>query len=70
MQTNKQINKEGIGLGLYITKSLAVSLGGTIEVFSEVEQFTSFVVTVPVTRNLKAALDKGEVKLNYEFAKK
>ena len=65
MQTNKQINKEGIGLGLYITKSLAVSLGGTIEVFSEVEQFTSFVVTVPVTRNLKAALDKGEVKLNY-----
>lgn len=30
MQKNKSINKEGIGLGLFITKSLAVSLGGTI----------------------------------------
>lgn len=59
MQKNKSINKEGIGLGLFITKSLAVSLGGTINVFSEEGQFTSFVVTVPVSRDLQTAQKKG-----------
>jgi signal transduction histidine kinase len=32
-----QINKEGTGLGLYISNQLVTSLGGSIEVKSEVE---------------------------------
>ena len=33
-QKNKSINKEGIGLGLYITKQLVAELGGIIELDS------------------------------------
>jgi signal transduction histidine kinase len=55
MQKNKSINKEGIGLGLYITRNLAVSLGGTIEVFSEEGVYTKFIVTLPVSRDLNTA---------------
>jgi signal transduction histidine kinase len=53
MQKNKSINKEGIGLGLYITKNLAIQLGGDIGFSSEEGQFTSFVVTLPILHNIK-----------------
>ena len=69
MQKNKSINKEGIGLGLYITRNLAVSLGGTIEVFSEEGLYTKFIVTLPVSRDLNTAFQKGLVKFNSSFAK-
>lgn len=48
MQTNKSINKEGIGLGLYITKNLAIELGGSITVDSTEGVYTRFVLTLPV----------------------
>lgn len=48
MQTNKSINKEGIGLGLYITKNLAIELGGNITVDSTEGVYTRFVLTLPV----------------------
>ena len=48
MQTNKSINKEGIGLGLYITKNLAIELGGKITVDSTEGVYTRFVLTLPV----------------------
>jgi signal transduction histidine kinase len=48
VQKNTNINKEGIGLGLYITRCLVVELGGTIEVSSEEGSYTSFVATLPV----------------------
>ena len=48
MQTNKSINKEGIGLGLYITKNLAVELGGNITLDSVVGVYTRFLLTLPV----------------------
>jgi len=48
MQTNKSINKEGIGLGLYITKNLAIELGGRITVDSTEGVYTRFVLTLPV----------------------
>jgi len=40
MQKNKNINKEGIGLGLYITKNLVAELGGIIELESTEGSFT------------------------------
>lgn len=42
-----QINKEGTGLGLYITHNLVVQLGGTVLVESKFEQYTKFTVTIP-----------------------
>jgi signal transduction histidine kinase len=48
LQKNKSINKEGIGLGLFITKNLAIQLGGTIEFASEEGSYTKFVVTLPI----------------------
>ena len=47
-QTDKSVNREGIGLGLYITRNLAVALGGIIEMKSEEGRFTHFMVTLPV----------------------
>jgi signal transduction histidine kinase len=47
-QTNSQINKEGIGLGLYIVKRMASQLGGTINVDSVQGQYTRFALTLPV----------------------
>lgn len=48
MQKNKNINKEGIGLGLYITKNLVAELGGIIELQSKEGEFTKFIITLPV----------------------
>jgi len=48
LQRDKSVNKEGIGLGLYITKQLAIQMGGTITVNSKEGRFTRFIVTVPV----------------------
>jgi len=41
-----------------------------IEVKSEVSKFTSFIVTLPTSRNLVTALERGELKLNYNFLQK
>lgn len=41
-------NAEGSGLGLYITKSLTLALGGTIDVESEPEQGTTFILKFPM----------------------
>lgn len=53
MQKNKSINKEGIGLGLFITKSLATQLGGTISVDSEEGSYTRFLLTLPVSHKFQ-----------------
>jgi len=42
------INKEGIGLGLYITKKMAEGLGGNITVKSLEAHYTKFTLSLPV----------------------
>lgn len=49
-QKNKSVNKEGIGLGLYITKELVQALGGFITVNSEENVYTSFQAYLPLSR--------------------
>lgn len=63
MQKNKSINKEGIGLGLYITRNLAIELGGTISVSSEEGVYTSFVVTLPIIQDLKEGLEQCQARI-------
>lgn len=68
MQKNKSINKEGIGLGLYITQNLAIQLGGMIGVDSEEGVYTRFFITLPVWCHKQEAFDKGVLKLEKSFA--
>jgi signal transduction histidine kinase len=50
-------NTEGKGLGLFIIKSQVTAMGGSIDVQSEVDKGTTFIITLPLkkTHNEKAA---------------
>lgn len=52
LQKNKSVNKEGIGLGLFITKNLVSELSGLMTLDSIEGQFTKFTITLPVSRQL------------------
>lgn len=49
-QKDATVNKEGIGLGLYIVRRMATQLGGNINVESTEGKFTRFVLTLPVNQ--------------------
>jgi signal transduction histidine kinase len=51
--TTKQ-EKGGIGLGLYITQDIIQSFGGTITVDSRVNEGTTFLIKLPITRKENA----------------
>jgi signal transduction histidine kinase len=45
---NRELNQEGVGLGLTISKNLAKALGGDIQVQSEIGIGSSFTLKIPV----------------------
>jgi len=46
--SNRHLNKEGVGLGLTISKNLVNSLGGDIKVESQVNKGSIFKVEFPL----------------------
>ena len=58
-QKNKSINKQGVGLGLYITKQLVAELGGLIRFESIEGSFTKFIVTIPVLKKFRVSAAKA-----------
>lgn len=47
---NRELNKEGVGLGLTISKNLANALGGDITVESEIGKGSIFTLEIPTYR--------------------
>jgi signal transduction histidine kinase len=45
---NRQLNKEGVGLGLTISRNIAQALGGDIEVQSVVGRGSNFILSLPL----------------------
>ena len=52
VQTDSSINKEGIGLGLFISKGLVAALGGTISMKSKEGVGTTLKVTIPISQQI------------------
>ena len=51
LQRNRNLNREGVGLGLVISKNLAEALGGQIFVETVVGRGSKFTIKVPVNPN-------------------
>eukprot|EP00347_Sterkiella_histriomuscorum_P013223 403365539 len=47
IMTNRHLNKEGVGLGLTISKNLAKALGGDIQIESEINKGSIFTLVLP-----------------------
>ena len=56
LEKDENGEKEGIGLGLSICKSLVTAMGGTIDVESEYDKGSTFTVKIPQTYNEKNIL--------------
>ena len=46
---HRELNRDGVGLGLTISKNIARALGGDIEVVSTLGQGTKFILNFPLS---------------------
>lgn len=49
IMNHRELNKDGVGLGLTISKNIARALGGDIEVISTLGQGTKFILNFPLS---------------------
>lgn len=61
--THKKRNVQGLGLGLYITKQIIDSIGGTIELKSQLGQGSQFIVTLPLQTKPEQINTKPEMTI-------
>ncbi len=69
IQADKDVNIEGTGIGLFLTKNIVNSMNGKIQVHSEQGKYTRFNVTLPLEMTLKRALETKSAKLNAKFCR-
>lgn len=51
IKTNRELNKEGVGLGLTVSKNIAMALGGDITVKSERGTGSRFTLQLPIEKD-------------------
>ena len=51
---NRDLNKQGCGLGLTISKNLSMALGGDIKVYSLVNRGSVFTLQLPITKERRS----------------
>jgi signal transduction histidine kinase len=49
IMNHRELNRDGVGLGLTISKNIARALGGDIEVVSTLGQGTKFILNFPLS---------------------
>jgi signal transduction histidine kinase len=64
IKSHRDLNKEGVGLGLTISKNLAKALGGDIYVDSEIGKGSRFVLKIPVTYPSQQNLEEKKYDFN------
>ncbi len=52
IMSKRHLNKEGVGLGLSISKNIATKLNGSLEVQSEVGKGSTFTLIMPVLNDI------------------
>jgi signal transduction histidine kinase len=57
LMKNRNLNKEGVGLGLAVSKNLAIALGGDILVESTEGVGTKFTLNIPLKRCSESTLN-------------
>ena len=56
---NRELNKEGVGLGLTISRNIAQALGGDIEVQSMINKGSNFILSLPIAHDPSTAATSG-----------
>ena len=65
IKDNRQYNRDGVGLGLVISRNIAKALGRDIEVEYEIEKGSNFRLLVPLRREMEDDIYvKSRVSLN------
>ena len=60
VRDGRHFQQSGLGLGLYITKEIIDSHGGTIDVHSALGEGTTFVITLPLQPTPRSTVQRGE----------
>ena len=74
IKENRQLNKEGVGLGLTISRNIAKALGGNITVQSSVGVGSKFILALPLnyeeTNSTSTFANADSLSLQFEEEKK
>ena len=66
MLANRKLNKEGVGLGLAVSKNIAIALAGDITVKSQQNKGSKFTLSLPST-SIPDPIIKSSSRIDSKF---